>query len=148
MRSFAVFAIVLGTACGGGSDEERKVQPPQPPTPVAEKPAANGHIEPALIQRVVRGHFDVLRKCYEDGMRRDVNLKGRVVTKFIIDRDGTVSFVADGGSDMPDPKTVDCVVKKFGAFVFPKPEGGAVTVVYPIMFNPGDDGDAGVDAGA
>jgi hypothetical protein len=31
-----------------------------------------------------------------------------------------------------------CVVEAFGHLVFPHPEGGMVTVVYPIMFYPGD----------
>ena len=31
-----------------------------------------------------------------------------------------------------------CVVRGFGNLSFPQPEGGIVTVVYPIMFNPGD----------
>jgi hypothetical protein len=30
------------------------------------------------------------------------------------------------------------VVRGFGNLSFPQPEGGMVTVVYPIMFNPGD----------
>jgi hypothetical protein len=39
---------------------------------------------------------------------------------------------------MPDDIAVDCVVGEFGKLQFPAPEGGMVTVVYPIMFNPGD----------
>ncbi len=30
------------------------------------------------------------------------------------------------------------VVRGFGNLSFPQPEGGMVTVIYPIMFNPGD----------
>ena len=45
---------------------------------------------------------------------------------------------ADGGSDLPDQSVVQCVVRGFGNLSFPQPEGGMVTVVYPIMFNPGD----------
>jgi hypothetical protein len=44
----------------------------------------------------------------------------------------------DGGSDIPDSGVVQGVVRGFGNLSFPQPEGGMVTVVYPILFNPGD----------
>jgi hypothetical protein len=39
---------------------------------------------------------------------------------------------------MPDQAVVGCVVRGFGNLSFPQPEGGIVTVVYPLIFNPGD----------
>jgi hypothetical protein len=33
---------------------------------------------------------------------------------------------------------VDCIVKEYEEITFPAPEGGIVTVVYPIKFSPGD----------
>jgi hypothetical protein len=49
-----------------------------------------------------------------------------------------VSNVSNGGSDMPDAAVVQCVVRAYYGLSFPQPEGGIVTVVYPIMFSPGD----------
>ena len=60
-----------------------------------------------------------------------------IAVRFVIGRDGKVSNVADGGSDIPDPEVRDCVLKAFYQFEFPQPEGGIVTVVYPIMLAPG-----------
>jgi hypothetical protein len=37
-----------------------------------------------------------------------------------------------------DNAVVACVVRGFGTIRFPAPEGGIVTVVYPIIFNPAD----------
>jgi hypothetical protein len=98
----------------------------------------NGRLPPEVIQRIVRQNFGRFRLCYENGMRNNPNLQGRVSVKFIIDRSGAVSMTADGGSDLPDQGVVQCVVRGFGNLSFPQPEGGMVTVVYPIMFNPGD----------
>jgi hypothetical protein len=98
----------------------------------------NGRLPPEVIQRIVRQNFGRFRLCYENGMRNNPNLQGRVTVKFIIDRSGAVSMTADGGSDLPDQAAVQCVVRGFGNLSFPQPEGGMVTVVYPIMFNPGD----------
>jgi hypothetical protein len=98
----------------------------------------NGRLAPEVIQKVVRANFDPLRKCYEAGLGRNPKLQGRVAVKFVIDLDGHVASAADFGSDMPDREVVRCVVAEYGKLTFPKPEGGIVTVVYPINFNPGD----------
>jgi len=57
--------------------------------------------------------------------------------RFVIGHDGAVSQVANGGSDMPDSGVVSCTVRAFYGLSFPQPEGGIVTVTYPIMFAPG-----------
>jgi tetratricopeptide (TPR) repeat protein len=98
----------------------------------------NGRLPPEVIQKVVRAGFPRLRECYEDGLRTQCDLRGRVTTKFVIDTTGAVALTDDGGSDLPDPRVVDCVVRSFAGMHFPRPEGGAVTVVYPIMFSPTD----------
>jgi FHA domain len=100
--------------------------------------SVNGRLPPEVIQRIVRQNFGRFRLCYENGMRNNPNLQGRVTVKFVIDRGGAVAMTADGGSDLPDQGVVQCVVRGFGNLSFPQPEGGVVTVVYPIMFNPGD----------
>ncbi len=98
----------------------------------------NGRLPPEVIQRIVRQNFGRFRLCYENGLRTNPSLAGRVAIKFVIDRSGAVSTSQDGGSDLPDQGVVQCVVRGFGNLSFPQPEGGIVTVVYPIIFNPGD----------
>lgn len=97
-----------------------------------KKPA--GRLHPQVIQRAVREHYGVFRKCYEAALARNRELKGRVSARFVIDRDGNVS---NGGSNLPDEETISCVLRAFYDIRFPKPEGGIVTVVYPIMLEPG-----------
>ncbi len=100
----------------------------------------NGRLPAEVIQRIVRQNFGRFRLCYENGLRTNPNLAGRVSVKFVIDRSGSVAKAEDGGSEIPDPAVVSCVARGFGNLSFPQPEGGVVTVVYPIIFNPGDDG--------
>ena len=57
-------------------------------------------------------------------------------TVAVIGRDGAVSSVSDGGSDIGNPAVVSCVVRAFYGLSFPQPEGGIVTVTYPILFSP------------
>jgi len=98
----------------------------------------NGRLPPEVIQRIVRQNFGRFRLCYENGLRNNPTLSGRVSVKFVIDRSGAVSTAQDGESELPDQGVISCVVRGFGNLSFPQPEGGIVTVVYPIIFNPGD----------
>jgi hypothetical protein len=101
------------------------------------KTTLSGRLPPEVIQRTVRQNFGEFRKCYEQGLARDSNLEGRVQVRFVIDRDGSVRNVTDDGSDLPDLAVRDCVLEAFKLLKFPAPEGGIVTVVYPIMLAPG-----------
>jgi hypothetical protein len=97
----------------------------------------SGKLPPEVIQRIVRQNFGRYRFCYEQGLRQNPNLGGRVAVKFVIGRDGSVSQVSNGGSDLADSNVVSCVVRSFYGLSFPQPENGIVTVTYPIMFQPG-----------
>jgi hypothetical protein len=55
----------------------------------------------------------------------------------VIAGDGSVATPSDAGSDLPDPATKKCIVAAFSGLMFPQPEGGIVTVVYPLAFSPG-----------
>lgn len=105
--------------------------------------SVSGRVPPEVVQRIVRQRFGSFRACYEAGLRSNPNLQGRVSVRFVIASDGRVSTAANGGSDMPDASVVSCVVRAFGGLVFPQPEGGIVTVVYPMVFTPGDGGSSG-----
>ncbi len=98
---------------------------------------ASGALPPEVIQRIVRQNFGRFRMCYENGLRSNPSLQGRVSVRFIIGRDGGVSAVGNSGSDLPDPAVTQCVISAFYGLSFPEPERGIVTVVYPIMFTPG-----------
>lgn len=101
------------------------------------KTETNGRIPAEVIQRIVRQNFGRFKLCYENGLRGNPNLAGRVAVRFVIGRDGGVMSAANGGSDIPDAGVVSCVVGGFRGLQFPQTEeGGAVTVTYPIFFTP------------
>lgn len=129
-----------GFGPGGGSSVGRLGQPHKatPPRMREIGTVVSGRIPPEVIQRIVRQNFGRFRLCYENGLRNNPNLQGRVAVRFIIGRDGAVSSVANGGSDLPDSAVVGCVVRSFYGLSFPQPEDGIVQVTYPIMFSPGN----------
>ncbi len=95
-------------------------------------------LPPEVIQRIVRSHFSKFRLCYEKGLQKNPKLEGRVSVRFIIRRNGSVTRAVDGGSTLPDQAVVSCVVKAFSALTFPEPDGGTVSVTYPLVFSPGN----------
>jgi hypothetical protein len=99
-------------------------------------PQTNGHLPAEVIQRIVRQNDGRYRFCYENGLKANPNLQGRVTVRFLIDRGGAVAVASDFGSDIPDEGVRRCVVSSFTALSFPAPDSGVVTVVYPIVFSP------------
>ena len=100
----------------------------------------NGRLPPEVIQRIVRSNFGRVKRCYADALAKKPGLTGRVYTKFVIDRTGHVaSAESTQQSTIPDGAVVSCVVSMFRGLVFPQPEGGIVTVVYPLVFAPSDE---------
>ncbi len=129
----------VGTGQGFGAGHGRLGGSHQTKAPKVRMGATtvSGRLPPEVIQRIVRQNFGRFRMCYEQGLGRNPNLEGRVSARFVIGRDGAVSNVSNGGSDLPDSGVVSCVISAFYGLSFPQPEGGIVTVVYPIMLAPG-----------
>jgi Ca-activated chloride channel family protein len=99
--------------------------------------SVNGRLPPEVVQRIVRQNYGRFRLCYEEALGRNPSLEGKVSVRFVIQRDGTPSAVANAGSDVPDSGMVSCITQAFYGLAFPAPEGGVVTVTYPINFAPG-----------
>jgi hypothetical protein len=97
----------------------------------------SGHLPPEVVQRIVRQNYGRFRQCYENGLRGNPNLTGRVSARFVIGSGGSVTNAMNGGSDLPDSGVVSCVIQTFYGLSFPSPEAGIVTVTYPILFSPG-----------
>jgi hypothetical protein len=95
----------------------------------------NGRLMPESIQRVVRENHGRMRACYQSALLRDPGLEGRVAVKFVIDRSGAVAMASAAEHSFPDESVPRCVARAFGSLSFPQPEGGIVTVVYPIVFS-------------
>ena len=131
----------IGANLGGPGGFNRQFKPRDHKTsaPIVRPQGVttSGRLPAEIIQRTVRQNFGRFRFCYEQALRQNPNLQGRVAVRFVIGRDGSVSQVSNGGSDLPDQNAVSCVVRSFYGMSFPSPENGIVTVTYPILFQPG-----------
>ena len=110
----------------------------RPPVVRVGATSVTGRLPPEVISRIVRQNFGRFRLCYENGLKSNPNLQGRVSVKFVIGKDGSVSTAINSGSDLPDPAVVACIVQIFPKLSFPQPESGIVVVNFPISLSPGD----------
>jgi Ca-activated chloride channel family protein len=97
-------------------------------------PEITGCLDKDLIRRVVRAHMAEVRRCYELGLTRNPNLKGRLAIAFMVDRAGAVTHAEVAESTLADPAVGTCVARLALRWKFPA--GGTVNLVYPFNFEP------------
>jgi hypothetical protein len=128
------------------------VEPPAPEVGIADLAAPEpgavaeagpdslvlGSLDRSAIDAVIRRHLNEIRYCYERGLTVRAALNGKVVVKFVIAKDGTVSSAAIKSSTLNDPEVEGCVAARFLRMRFPAPKGGGIVIVsYPFVFAPG-----------
>ena len=86
-----------------------------------------------LIQSVVREHLGQLRYCYSRELQSHPGLAGKVVMKWIITGDGTVSQSAVEATTLHSAPVETCLAAKIRSWRFPPPRS-VVIVNYPFVF--------------
>ncbi len=102
------------------------------------KATVQGGLDKDIIRRVVRAHINEVRYCYNQGLVRDPNLKGRVAVQFTIGPSGSVPAAVVQESSIKDQNVGQCIAKAVKRWKFPKPDGGGnVVVTYPFVLEAG-----------
>jgi outer membrane biosynthesis protein TonB len=102
------------------------------------KADVKGALDKDIIRRIVRSHINEVTYCYNQGLARDPNLKGRVAVQFTIGPTGTVPVAVVQDTDLKDRNVASCVAQAVKRWKFPKPRGGGnVVVTYPFVLSPG-----------
>lgn len=94
-----------------------------------------GSLSKAQIARVVRMHWYQIRYCYESQLRRNPNLSGKIVIKWVIAGTGYVQTAAVAQTTMNNERVENCIARRVRRWKFPQPKGGGIVVVnYPFLF--------------
>ena len=97
-----------------------------------------GALDRSLIDEVIKRHMNQIRYCYQRELTKNPSLAGKIVVKFVIAKDGTVSSASKKNSSMNNAGVEQCVVGRFMRMQFPEPKGGGIVIVsYPFTFLPG-----------
>jgi len=108
------------------------------PTPSQPHESPRGRIPPEEIQKIVRQNFGRFKLCYTASLAHHPSSGGRTEPEFVIDVDGTIADIRMRSSTVADNDMNACLLRAMASLRFPPPEGGYVTVVYPLIFSPGD----------
>ena len=101
-------------------------------------PIILGALDKSLIDAVIKRQMNQIRYCYQRELTKNPELGGKIVVKFVIAKDGTVSSASTKSSTMGSPAVEQCINGRFLRFQFPQPKGGGIVIVsYPFLFAPG-----------
>ncbi len=101
-------------------------------------PIILGALDRSVLDQVIGRHINQLRYCYQRELTNDPNLAGKIIVKFVIAKDGTVSSATTKQTTMNNAAVESCINGRFMRFRFPEPKGGGIVIVsYPFVFRPG-----------
>jgi TonB family protein len=132
----------LTTAGGGGKLEggtalEEKAPRGNIKVDSGEDIGGTGEFDAKLVTAEVRKRIGAIKACYEQQLRRNPGLQGKVTVEFTIEQSGSISKATATTNTTNDPQVATCVVDAVKRFRFnPGPEGGSVTYSYPFVFSP------------
>ncbi|MBW2699899.1 MAG: AgmX/PglI C-terminal domain-containing protein [Deltaproteobacteria bacterium] len=89
------------------------------------------------IKKVIRRRLGGIKHCYEKRLKRNPELKGKVVIRFVIHPGGKIIEVEIVENTTGDPELASCIKARVRAIRFPPADGGETAVVYPFILAPG-----------
>jgi len=105
---------------------------------VGGDPIILGSLDRALIDEVIKRNMNQIRYCYQRELTKNPSLAGKIVIKFTIAKDGSVSAASTKTTTMKNSAVESCIVGRFMRMQFPQPKGGGIVIVsYPFIFSPG-----------
>ena len=122
------------------AEDEGKVVTPPPELPKATPPeppkeeTPQGTIDIENVKTVIKSYMGRIKICYADGLVKNPDLKGEIKVQFTVGVNGRVTASKIASSTMNDPDVENCILRRFQRMTFPKPEGGEVTIKYPMIF--------------
>lgn len=116
-----------------GSTEMVKVAEDNHP---ALRDEGGGVLEKHEIELVLKQRMSLFMRCYQRELQRNPELRGTVVVRFVIDRDGSIRHSHLRATSLHNSVVEGCVVDEVDKTRFPRPAGGTVVVSYPFNFQP------------
>lgn len=90
-------------------------------------------IEAKVVEELVLARRGPITRCFLGGFKDNPQLEGRVIAMFDIDRHGYAVNRHIGGSDLPDPRVIRCVLDELWRIRFPRPASGLGSVTMPLF---------------
>lgn len=101
------------------------------------RPRRTGEFDSSVVSAALRRASAAIRRCYENELRNDAWIGGKITVQFTILEVGTVQDAHASENTTGSPGLAACVVGAIGRLRFdPGPTGGSVQYRYPFVFTP------------
>jgi hypothetical protein len=139
---FGAGELGTGVAAGSGNGRGRGARGVGLPGPKAREAQlaldnagakVHGFLSKEQIDRVVRANQAAIKYCFEAEMQHSPKLEGAVHMNWRIDLQGKVAMVKIAKSTLNNARVEGCMARQIKRWVFPKPDGGEVDVIYPFL---------------
>lgn len=92
-----------------------------------------GTISQHSIARLFRRKQSAIKTCYERTLKVNSNAQGKIKLLIVIGPTGQVQSVRVTQNETGDSQLAACITSKIRRWHFPRPKGGSVTLMYPIL---------------
>jgi hypothetical protein len=113
---------------GGGVRQHARV-----PTPVPSETV--GALSAHAIRQTIRRNIRRVHACYQQGLRTNPDLEGRVALTWMIQRDGVTTAVRVLSNDTGDSEVGRCIERTVQMMTFPQAEAMSGVRSYPFVLN-------------
>lgn len=93
-----------------------------------------GRLESGQVSRVVNRHTRQISACYDQGLRQESGLRGRLELQWVVDAEGKVGNVRVLFDELGSPLLTRCMKETVASWTFPPPKGGPALVRFPFRF--------------
>lgn len=110
--------------------------------PLDEEAVVEGGLDRDQIAAVINSHRGQIIYCYEQGLRAQADLKGRVSVAFVIGPNGRLTKASVAQTSLNSDLVENCMIAKMKTWRFPRPVGRvSVDVLYPFDLRRVSQGD-------
>ncbi len=96
----------------------------------------SSEIDQQKLAAFVKARQGLIKACYENALKRNPNLKGRVSIRFTILETGGLADIVAAQNALGSPEVASCIVQTMKSWRTQFRPSGPVTVEYPFVFSP------------
>ncbi len=93
-------------------------------------------IDQGKLGAFVRARMGLIKACYENSLKRNPNLKGKISIRFTILETGGLAEISAAVNSLGSPEVAGCIVNTMRSWRTQFRPSGPVTVEYPFVFQP------------
>jgi outer membrane biosynthesis protein TonB len=128
----------LGTSGGGKVDlgsSKKEVEVSGRVTSAAPE-VESSDVDRDALARYVKARIKAIQNCYEKELKRNPNLKGKVLVRFNILSSGRTGEIEIEENTLGNDAVASCIRTVIRGWMFPFKPDGEVPVAYPFVFSP------------